>query len=201
MLNTATREFAPDRPSFMAVLGLLPPYELADVRAAYRDKVLVVHPDRGGDTADFIRLKQAYDQAVEYTTFHGSRRAWIAARVETHLQQEEVVAEVLRRGGRVEFERFGWMEKSFGEGFPLLAERLRHVYVRDMADGDRFLAFLADHRLPYLVGLDVAGSRVSPARTPHGASQIVREQVDGADTGNDLSCPRQPWPPRSSVPC
>jgi hypothetical protein len=139
----------------------LPPYELADVRAAYRDKVLVVHPDRGGDKADFIRLKEAYDQAVEYTTFHGSRRAWIAARVDGHLQQEEVVAEVLRRGGRVEVEQCDWMEKSFGEGFPLLAERLRHIYVRDMADGDRFLAFLADHQLPALVGLDVAGSRVS----------------------------------------
>src|SRR5262249_25400683 len=61
----------------------------------------------------------------------------------------------------VEVEKCDWMEKSFGEGFPLLAERLRHVYVRDMADGDRFLAFLADHRLLYLVGLDVAGSRVS----------------------------------------
>jgi hypothetical protein len=145
----------------MAVLGLLPPYELADVKAAYHDKALVVHPDRGGDPADFIRLKQAYDQAVDYAMFHGSRRAWIAAQVEAHLQQEEVVAEVLRRGGRVEVERCDWMEKSFGEGFPLLAERLRHVYARDMADGDRFLAFLADHRLPHLVGLDVAGSRVS----------------------------------------
>jgi hypothetical protein len=187
MLKTATREFAPDRPAFMAVLGLLPPYELADVRAAYRDKVLVVHPDRGGDTADFIRLKQAYDQAVEYTTFHGSRRAWIAARVETHLQQEEVVAEVLRRGGRVEFEGFDWMEKSFGEGFPLLAERLRHVYVRDMADGDRFLAFLADHRLPYLVGLDVAGSRVSGEGLRRLMGYELMRWLDVS--GTDVDCP------------
>jgi hypothetical protein len=161
MVETAQREFPLDRPSFMAVLGLWPPYELADVKAAYRDKVLVAHPDRGGDPADFIRLKQAYDQAVGYATFRGSRRAWIAAQVEPYLQQEEVIAEVLRRGGRVEVERLAWMEKSWGDGFPLLAERLRHVYVRDLADGDRFLAFLADHRPAYLVGLDVAGSRIS----------------------------------------
>jgi hypothetical protein len=145
----------------MAVLGLLPPYELADVREAYRTKVFAAHPDRGGDPADFIRLTQAYDQAVEYATFRGSRREWIAAKVEQHLQQEEVVAEVLRRGGRVELERFAWMEKSWGDGFPILAERLRHVFVRDMADGDGFLAFLADHRPAYLAGLDLAGSRVS----------------------------------------
>jgi hypothetical protein len=161
MLEAAEREFSPDRPSFMAVLGLLPPYELADVKAAYHDKVLVAHPDRGGDPADFIRLKQAYDQAVEYATFRQSRRAWLAAQVEPHLQQEAVIAEVLRRGGRVEVERFAWMEESWGDGFPLLAERVRHVDVRDLADGDRFLAFLADHRLPYLVGLALAGSRVS----------------------------------------
>src|SRR5215831_2710613 len=151
MVEAAERKFPPGRPPFMAVLGLLPPYELADVKAAYRDKVLVAHPDRGGDTADFIRLKEAYDQAVEYTRFRSSRRAWIAAHVEPHLQQEEVIAEVLRRGGRVEVERFAWMEKSWGGGFPLLAERLRQVCVRNMADGDRFLAFLADHRPRYLV--------------------------------------------------
>src|SRR5215475_3178229 len=97
MLEAAEREFPHDRPSFMAVLGLLPPYELADVKAAYRDKVLVAHPDRGGDPADFLRLQQAYDQAVEYATFRRSRRAWMAAMVEPHLQQEQVIAEVLRR--------------------------------------------------------------------------------------------------------
>jgi hypothetical protein len=187
MSEAAESQFPRGRPSCMAVLGLLPPYELADVRAAYRDKALVAHPDRGGDPADFIRLKQAYDQAVEYVTFHGSRRAWIAAHVERHLQQEEVVAEVLRRRGRVEVERFAWMEESFGEGFPLLAERLRHVYVRDMADGDRFLAFLADHRLPYLVGLDVAGSRISG----EGLRRLAGyEQMRWLDvSGTDVDCP------------
>jgi hypothetical protein len=159
--EAANRELPFERPVCMAVLGLLPPYELADVQAAYRDKVLVAHPDRGGDPAAFIRLKEAYDQAVAYATFRGNRRGWIAAQVEPHLHQEEVIAEVLRRGGRVEVERLAWMEKSWGDGFSLLGERLRYVYVRDMADGDRFLAFLAGHRLPYLLGLDVAGSRVS----------------------------------------
>jgi hypothetical protein len=171
----------------MAVLGLLPPYELEDVKAAFREKVLVAHPDRGGDPAAFIRLKEAYDQAVDYATFRWSRRAWIAAQVEPYLQQEEVIAEVLRRGGRVEVERFGWMAKSWGDGFPLLGERLRHVYVRDMADGDRFLAFLADHRPPYLVGLDVAGSRVSGEGLRHLAGCEVMRWLDVS--GTDVKWP------------
>jgi hypothetical protein len=161
MPEAAAREFPSDRPSFMTVLGLLPPYELEDVKAAYRDKARLIHPDHGGNPADFIHLKEAYEHAIEYVTFHGSRRNWIASHVETYLQQEEVIAEVMRRGGRVEVESLAWMQKSLGDGFPLLAERLRHVYVRDMADGDAFLAFLAERRPPYLVGLDVAGSRVS----------------------------------------
>src|SRR5262245_28619316 len=181
--QAAERESPRDRPPFMAVLGLLPPYELADVKAAYRDKVLAAHPDRGGDPADFVRLKQAYDQAVQYATFLGDRRGWIAAQVEPYLQQEAVIAEVLRRGGRVEVERFPWMEKSWGDGFPLLAQRLRNVYVRDMADGDSFLAFLADHRPAYLVGLDVAGSRVSckGVRRLAGHEVIRRLDVSGTD--------------------
>ena len=187
MVEAAKPEPPRDRPSFMAILGLLPPYDLADVKAAYRDKVLAAHPDRGGDPADFLRLKQAYDQAVAYATFRGSRRAWIAAQVEPHLQQEEVIAEVLRRGGRVELERFAWMEKSWGDGFPLLAERLRHIYVRDMADGDRFLAFLTEHQLPYLVGLDVAGSRVSEEGLRHLAGCKLIRWLDVS--GTDVDCP------------
>ncbi|HVC95827.1 MAG TPA: J domain-containing protein [Pirellulales bacterium] len=187
MLKAAEKEPLRDRPAFMAVLGVLPPYELTDVREAFRAKVFVAHPDRGGDPADFIRLKEAYDQAVEYATFHGSRRAWIAAKVEQHLQREEVVAEVLGRGGRVEVERFAWMEKSWGDGFPLLAERLRHVFVRDMLDGDKFLAFLADHRLLYLVGLDVAGSRVSSEGLRHLVGYELLRWLDVS--GTDVDCP------------
>lgn len=185
ILKAPAGECLPDRPPFMAVLGLLPPYELADVKEAYRAKVFVVHPDRGGDPADFVRLNQAYEQAVEYVTFRGSRSAWIAAKVEQHLQQEEVVAEVLRRGGRVEVERFPWMEKSWGDGFPFLAERLRHVFVRDMADGDRFLAFLADHQPPYLLGLDLAGSRVSAEGLHHLAGYELMRWLDVSGTDLD----------------
>jgi hypothetical protein len=187
MLEAAKEEFPLDRPPFMAVLGLLPPYDPADVREAYREKAFVSHPDRGGDPADFIRFKEAYDQALEYATFHQSRRSWIGAQVDLYLPQEEVIAEVLRRGGRVEVERLAWMEKSLGDGFPLLAERLRHVYVRDMVDGDSFLAFLADHQPSYLVGLDVAGSRISGEGLRHLAGYELMRWLDVS--GTDVNGP------------
>ena len=161
MSDAANQELEVDRPSYMTVLGLLPPYELEDIKAAYRDKAKAAHPDHGGDPAEFMRLKEAYDQAVEYSKYRGSRRAWIAAQVEQYVRQEDVVAEVLRRGGRVEIERLDWIEKSWGEGFSYLADRLRHIYMREMTDGDSFIKFLSDQKLSYLAGLDVSGSRVS----------------------------------------
>src|ERR1700679_3997388 len=165
MSDIAANEFRLDRPTFMTILGLLPPYELDDVKAAYHDKARTMHPDHGGNANDFIPLKEAYEHAIEYVTFHGSRRPSIARHVgphlETYLRQEEIIAEVLRRGGRGEVERLAWMQKSLGDGFPLLADRLRHIYARDLPDGDSFLTFLTDHQPSYLVGLDLAGSRVS----------------------------------------
>ena len=156
------------RPEFMAVLGLLPPYALEDVREAYRQRALTAHPDRGGNADEFNRLSEAYDRAIEYIKFHGDRRAWIAMRVECHLLQEEVAAEVGRRNGQIDVERMDWLKDSWGEGFELLGDQLRGVRVRGLADGDAFLQFLARRPLPFLIGLDLAASHVTDA----GLSQL-----------------------------
>ncbi len=170
------------RPEFMAVLGLLPPYTAEDVREAYRTRVLAAHPDRGGNAADFVRLSEAYDRALEYVTFRGDRRAWIATQVECHLAQEETAAEVRRLGGEVELERVDWVKHSWGDGFALLAERLRCVRARGLADGDGLLAYLAGRRLPYLTGLDLAGSKVTDAGLRHLADNDVLQWLDLSTT-------------------
>jgi hypothetical protein len=147
----------------MAVLGLLPPYTLEDVKAAYRQKVMVAHPDRGGDAATFGRLQEAYERAMEYVTFRGDRRGWIAGQVDRHLRQQQVAAEVARRGGAVEIQQIDWLKHSFGEGFMLLAERLVAIRLRGPGGDDGFLAYLAEHRegVPYLADLDVANGPVT----------------------------------------
>jgi hypothetical protein len=43
------------------VLGLPPDAPAAQVKAAYRRLVAEAHPDRGGDTAEFIRIRAAYE--------------------------------------------------------------------------------------------------------------------------------------------
>ena len=42
-----------DRPEYMEVLGLSPPYAMEDVKKAYLDRVMQVHPDHGGSREDF----------------------------------------------------------------------------------------------------------------------------------------------------
>jgi hypothetical protein len=170
------------RPEFMAVLGLLPPYVLDDVREAYRQRALTAHPDRGGNADEFNRLSEAYDRAIEYVKFQGDRRAWIATRVECHLLQEEVTSEVRRRNGQVDVERMDWLRESWGEGFELLGDQLRAIRVRGQADGDAFLAFLAGRPLPFLIGLDLARSNLTDAGLRHIHVCANLRWLDLADT-------------------
>ncbi|MGQ0634842.1 MAG: DnaJ domain-containing protein [Planctomycetaceae bacterium] len=152
------------RPDFMALLGLLPPYIEEDVHKAYKAKAIEWHPDRGGSKENFIRLQEAYENAMDFVKFTEGRRLWLARQVEPYLRQQEVVADVERRGGSVTVETVDWMQRSFGD-FASLADRLRGIRLRDNADGDAFLRSLAEagKDLRYLVDLDLAGTRVSDA--------------------------------------
>lgn len=152
------------RPECMTVLGLLPPYLLDDVHKAYKARALEVHPDRGGSQADFLALQEAYEQAQAYVTFLAGRQQWLAAQVEPYLKQQEVAAEVGRRGGRVTIEDVEWMSRSFGD-FAVLAERLKAIELHDCADGDAFLSYLEKNGklLRFLHDLDLTGSTVSDA--------------------------------------
>ncbi|WP_251344035.1 J domain-containing protein [Haloplanus halophilus] len=47
-------------------LGLQPTADADEVRAAYRRRVKDVHPDQGGDSESFRRLREAYDTAKEH---------------------------------------------------------------------------------------------------------------------------------------
>jgi curved DNA-binding protein CbpA len=59
----------------MVRLGLQPPYTEEDVAEAYRSRVMVVHPDRGGNSRDFIELQAAFERAEQYVHFRRNRRA------------------------------------------------------------------------------------------------------------------------------
>ena len=52
------------RPRCIEALGLTLPCTTDEVLSAYRTKVKDVHPDRGGDTREFLRLQQYFEQAM-----------------------------------------------------------------------------------------------------------------------------------------
>jgi hypothetical protein len=170
----------PGRPEFMAVLGLLPPYTLEDVKAAYRVKVLEAHPDRGGDAAAFGKIEEAYERAIEYVSFRGDRRGWIAGQVQPYLRQQEVATEVERRGGQAQCEQTDWLKRSFGDGFAMLAERLRVIRLRGPGADDAFLTYLGEEpkRTPYLIELDLAGSQVTDQGLPGLANFEVLKRLN-----------------------
>jgi hypothetical protein len=53
-----------DRPRCIQALGLTLPCTTDEVLTAYRNKVKSVHPDRGGDCREFLRLQEHFEQAM-----------------------------------------------------------------------------------------------------------------------------------------
>ena len=57
-----------DTPRCIQALGLVLPCTTEDVLAAYRQKVKVLHPDRGGNRQEFLRLQRHFEQAMGLLT-------------------------------------------------------------------------------------------------------------------------------------
>ena len=53
-----------DSPPCLQTLGLKLPCTEEEVLAAYRQRVKEMHPDRGGDMRQFLRLQQHFEQAM-----------------------------------------------------------------------------------------------------------------------------------------
>lgn len=54
------------RPKCLRILGLPVNCTESQVRTAFRKKSKRLHPDAGGSKHDFVRLRTAYDEALEY---------------------------------------------------------------------------------------------------------------------------------------
>lgn len=153
----------PHHPECLTVLGLLPPVTAEDVKQAYLAKAMTMHPDRGGDPAKFVLLQKAFEEANEFVRFKAGKLEWLAAKIDAYALQQDVVSEVIDRGGEVEMEEADWLRKSFGEDFGHVADKLVSVRVRGPAADDVFailLGFRADS-LKDLKVLDLAGGRLT----------------------------------------
>ena len=55
-----------EQPACLRSLDLKFPCTEADVLAAYRERAKSLHPDRGGDLQQFLRLQKNLEQALEF---------------------------------------------------------------------------------------------------------------------------------------
>jgi len=162
-MSTSVSPTAPLQPDCLSVLGLRPPVTLEDVKQAYLLKAKTMHPDRGGEQEQFIRLQKAFEEANEFVKFKGGKLEWLAAKIEAYAQQQEVVTEAIERGGEIEMEEADWLRKSFGEDFGHVADKLVTVRVRGPRADDVFailLGFRAES-LKDLATLDLAGGTLT----------------------------------------
>ena len=153
----------PDVPACLAVLGLRPPVTLEDVKQTYLARAMTAHPDRGGDPAEFVRLRTAYEEATDYVTFKASKLEWLAAKIEAYAEQQDVVTAAIERGGEAVMEETDWLRRSFGEDFGHVADKLVSLRLNGPAADDTFavlVGFRADS-LKDLATLDLAGGSIT----------------------------------------
>jgi hypothetical protein len=153
----------PDVPACLTTLGLRPPLTLEDVKQAYLAKAMAMHPDRGGDPAEFVKLQAAFEEANDYVKFKASKLEWLASKIEAYAQQQEVATEAIERGGEIEMEETDWLRKSFGDDFGHVADKLVTVRLRNPSADDLFailLGFRADS-LKDLATLDLTGGSLT----------------------------------------
>jgi len=160
---SSTPAAAVETPACLKVLGLLPPVTAEDVKQAYMARARILHPDRGGDPQEFIRLQKAFEEANDYVRFKAGKLEWLAAKIDSYSQQQEVVSETIERGGEIEMEETDWLEKSFGEDFARVADKLVTVRLNGPAADDLFailLGFRAES-LKDLATLDLSGGSLT----------------------------------------
>jgi hypothetical protein len=155
---------APDsRPDFLVRLGVLLPASVEDVKEAYLAKAKQAHPDVGGNHNQFVELQTDYERAVEYCKFHSGRRRWLADGVERYIAQQQIIAEVEKRGGRVTLAHNDWLKREVGEDFAQVLDTISGIRFSGPDNGDADIDFLLSyrHQLDTLEWLDLGRSTVT----------------------------------------
>ncbi len=168
------------RPDYMGVLGLLPPYTVADVKHAYLAKAKAAHPDTGGDEACFVCLQRAYEQAARYVRARGSRTAWIRSHVDHYTQLNGVAEKVKLLGGSVDVQRLDWPDYSLGADFAQLADRLVGIHFHNVGRADQVIDYLVGVKaaLDEVRLLDFSGSNIGDSALPRLPPLHTLRQLD-----------------------
>lgn len=176
-----------DRPPFMAVLGLTPPYAAEDVQAAYLAKAKSAHPDRGGSAAEFDALHQAYEQAKHFLEFRTDRRGWIGKAMDAYVLEQELITRVEALGAEVTTNAIEWLKHSFGE-FAQLTESIIGIRLANAPAAPLIRELRANAKqLAGLQTLELPGCTLSDADVIHlkPFNQLRHLDLSNTPAGND----------------
>ena len=133
-----------DRPEFMAILGLLPPYTLEEVKGAYHPKLQAAHPDHGGNIDEFRQIHAAYEEAQRYLAFRNDKRAWIAAQMDRYAALERLEEQLIELGAEVQHQEIDWLQRSYGD-FAQLTATVESVRLHDSPHGNGVVQMLLEN--------------------------------------------------------
>ena len=162
MSKAKTSAFRKQRPEFMVLLGLAPPYSEEDVDAAYRIQAKRVHPDHGGSTEQFHALQEAFDRAKQYVAFRSNRRQWVAGQMEGYLKVRRVIEQLEQYGAEVTSNAIDWLEQSFGD-FAQLTETINGVRLVNSVEAEAMIQTMLAHRsaLAEMTRLELPGCQLT----------------------------------------
>jgi hypothetical protein len=153
---------ADGRPDFMVVLGVAPPYAEEDVKQAYFTKAKELHPDHGGNAADFDALHKAFEQAQHYLEFRANSRGWIAKHLDGYLQSRQLIEQLEKYGATVETQMIDWLERSFGD-FAELTDAIIGIRLENSPHAEQMVDVMMANQsaLERLVKLELPGCLVT----------------------------------------
>ena len=146
MTEPSSSQFSPERLDFLAVLSLVPPVSVEDVKQAYLEKAKTAHPDRGGNMQQFVKLQEPFELATEYAKFKAGRMEWLSRWVEQYAEQEKVIEEIKSLGGQVEVKGSEVLTSSIGADFAGVLDKVTSVRLAGPNFNNEVVLRVASHR-------------------------------------------------------
>jgi hypothetical protein len=174
----------------MEVLRLLPPYTVADVTRAYKERAKALHPDAGGDAEAFKALQAAHELALDHARFQESRRAWLGTRVEQYQQRQDLIAQIETAGGACALQPIDAYVYEYGEDFADVLRQLVRVRMAGPHISDTSLEWLktANATLAEIRLLDLSSAAITDDGLQHLAVLTGLRCADLRDTRISAKC-------------
>jgi hypothetical protein len=173
MSSKQLRDVASQRPSFMELLHLLPPYTVEDVINSY-ERSKQIEGEESADPLAVQRLQSAYERALDHARFQESRRQWLGGRIEVFQDRQRLIADIEAAGGTVVLQPTDAYLYEYGSDFAEVLRKLVGIYLTGNTVTDALLDWLSsgNQSLGEIRLLDLSGSRVT-SRGLEGISSLT----------------------------